>query len=106
MIHKILTTFCLGMALSLTGPAGHGAPPAAAQSCLSQGEVQAAVQSGQAVSLANFLGTIKAATGGGEVLSSPMLCNVGGQLVYVVNVLSGGQVTRLHVNAQTGAISY
>ena len=106
MTRKILTILSLGMALNLTRPAGHGAAPAAAQACLSQGEVQAAVQSGQAVSLATFLGAINAATGGGEVLSSPMLCNVGGQLVYVVNVLSGGKVTRLNVNAQTGAIGY
>jgi uncharacterized membrane protein YkoI len=58
------------------------------------------------VSLDNFLGAISATTGGGQVLSSPMLCDFGGQLMYVVNVLSGGQVTRLRVNAQTGAISY
>jgi len=106
MIRKILSTLSLAVALSLSGPAGHGAAPAAAQSCLSQSQVLAAVQSGQAVSLANFLGAISAATGGGQVLSSPMLCDFGGQLMYVVNVLSGGQVTRLHVNAQTGAISY
>jgi len=106
MTRRILYALSLGVALSLSGPAGNGAAPAAAQTCLSQNQVLSAVQSGQAVSLANFLGAISAATGGGQVLASPMLCDFGGQLVYVVNVLSGGQVTRLNVNALTGAISY
>ena len=42
---------------------------------------------------------------GGEILPPPQLCNVGGQLVYLVNVLDrDGQVTRLTVDAASGAI--
>lgn len=104
MIRKTLSALSLAAALSLGGPAGIGAGPVAAQACLSQGDARAAVESGRAISLSSLLSQIRA-TVGGEVLSST-LCDYGGRLIYMVNVLSGGQVTRLTVDAQTGAISY
>jgi hypothetical protein len=103
MIRRILLTLPLAVALSLAGPAGQGAAPAAAQACLSQNEVRAAVDSGRAIPLSSVLGQLRAT---GEVLSSPMLCDFSGQLMYVVNVLANGQVTRVYVNAANGAISY
>jgi uncharacterized membrane protein YkoI len=104
MIRRIATSLSLAAALFLSVAA---VPPggAEAQSCLSQDQVRAAVDSGQAIPLSDVLGQIRAQVGG-EILSSPMLCDYGGRLVYVLNVLSDGQVTRLNVDAQTGAISY
>jgi hypothetical protein len=103
MIRRILLTLPVAVALSLAGPTGQGAAPAAAQACLSQNEVRAAVDSGRAIPLSSVLGQLRAT---GEVLSSPMLCDFSGQLMYVVNVLANGQVTRVYVNAANGAISY
>ena len=82
-----------------------GAPPAAlAGGCLSQGEARAAAQSGQILPMSRVIRKIEKA-GGGQILPPPQLCIVGGQYVYVVNVLTGnGQVTRLSVDATTGAI--
>lgn len=74
--------------------------PSLADGCLSQGEARQAVQSGQAVTFSQLRGGIP-----GEVLSA-QLCNSGGRLVYLVNVLvDGGQVKRLRVDAQSGAVS-
>lgn len=79
--------------------------PASAADCLSAGEIRAAVKNGEAVPLSRIIGKIRAAAGG-EVLSSPQLCRVGGQLVYLVNVLgSDGQIQRLNVDARTGNVS-
>jgi uncharacterized membrane protein YkoI len=103
-IRTALTALSLATAVLLAGPEVIGASPASAQACLSQSDVRAAVDSGRAIPLSSVLGQIRA-TVGGEVLSSS-LCDYGGQLVYLVNVLSGGQVTRLTVDAQSGAISY
>jgi uncharacterized membrane protein YkoI len=102
MIRRILTVLAVTAALGLGAAVS---APALAEGCLSQSEVRAAVASGQAVPLSSVIGQIRA-TVGGEILSSPMLCDYGGHLVYLVNVLSGGQVTRLQVDAQTGTISY
>jgi uncharacterized membrane protein YkoI len=105
MIRRIATSLSLAAALFLNVAAVQVGAPARAQSCLSQDQVRAAVDSGAAISLSDVVGQIRAQVGG-EILSSPMLCDYGGRLVYVVNVLSDGQVTRLNVDAQTGAISY
>ena len=44
-------------------------------------------------------------TTGGEIVPPPKLCKQGGQLVYVVNVLSpDGQVTKVTVDAASGSI--
>jgi hypothetical protein len=103
MTRRILSAFLFATALALGTAAG---PGAASAGCLSQAEVLAAVQNSQALKLSSFLGQIRAAVPGGEIQGIPALCDYGGRLVYQVNVLSGGQVTRVTVDAQTGAISY
>jgi len=102
MTRRILTAFLFATALAFGTAAGSSA--ASAAGCLSQGEARAAVLSGQALELSYFLGQIRAAAPGNIIGSE--LCDRGGGLVYRVRVLSGGQVTRLTVDAQTGAISY
>ncbi len=105
MIRKLLTALALGLALLAADPTGHMVVSANAQSCLSAADVRQAVASGQAIPLSSLASQIRA-TVGGDILPSPMLCDMGGRLVYIVNVLSDGQVTRLQVDAQTGSISY
>ena len=95
----------LALGLVVAGTAALGPSPAAAQACYSAGEVRAAVQSEQVVSLSTVINQIRAATGG-EVLSSPQLCNVGGRLVYLLNVLIAGQVRQVQVDGASGSISY
>jgi hypothetical protein len=105
MMRKISLAVMLGAAVMLAGPSGLGVTSAAAQGCLSAGDARAAVQSGDVVPLSRVLGKIRAA-GGGEVLPTPQLCNVGGRLVYMVNVLtSSGAIKRLTVDARSGNIS-
>ena len=103
MIRKSVRTLALGVALWASA-VGVTAPAAFAQGCLSQGDMRAAVQKGDAVALSRIKSQIEAASGG-EVQGIPRLCDVGGQLVYMVNVLtSGGQIERLTVDARSGAI--
>jgi hypothetical protein len=105
MMRKLSLAVMLGVAVMLAGPAGLGLAPAAAQGCLSAGDARAAVQSGDVVPLSRVLGQIRAA-GGGEVLPTPQLCNIGGRLVYMVNVLTRtGAIKRLVVDARSGNIS-
>ena len=105
MLRAALSVLSLSAALGLTGPAGLGADSAAAASCYSQGQVRQAVQAGQVIQLSSVLNQIRAAVPG-EIVSQPMLCDVGGRLVYLVDVLSGGNVTAVQIDAQTGSISY
>ncbi len=100
-----MSSLALMLALFAADPTGQMTGTANAQACLSQGDVRQAVASGQAVPLSGLLGQIRAAVGG-DILPSPQLCNVGGRLVYIVNVLSNGQVTRVQVDAQTGRVSF
>jgi hypothetical protein len=79
------------------------APPSIGGGCLSPGEARAAVQSGQVVPLSSVLGQIRQAAGG-QIVSTPTLCNLGGRLVYSLDVLSGGAITHMQVDAQTGRI--
>jgi hypothetical protein len=69
----------------------------------SPGEARAAVQSGQVVPLSSVLGQIRQAAGG-QIVSTPTLCKLGGRLVYSLDVLSGGAITHMQVDAQTGRI--
>jgi len=79
---------------------GGGAEIARAQGCLSQGEARSAVASGQAAPLSAFVGGLRSS---GDVVSS-QLCDRGGRLVYVVNVVNGnGQVSRVTIDARSGA---
>lgn len=103
MVRKMLTTLLVAAALLTTGLT---APDMSAQAagCLSSGEARSAVQSGAALPLSKMLGRIRSSAGG-EILPPPKLCDRGGRLVYMVNVLSpGGQVTKLTVDASSGSI--
>ena len=106
MFRKSLRTLALGLALLLAGPAGLGAIPAAADSCLSAAETRAAVASGQAVPLSSVLRSIRAAVPGDIVRQQ--LCELGGRLVYLVDVYSsaGANTTHVQIDAQTGSINY
>jgi len=69
-----------------------GLVPAAAN-CLSQGEAQQAVASGQAQPLGAVAGSV-----GGEIVKA-QLCIEGGRYVYRLSVLANGQVTTVVVDA-------
>jgi multidrug efflux pump subunit AcrA (membrane-fusion protein) len=101
----MLPALFLVIGLLAAGPVGVGPSPAAAQSCYSPAQARAAVQAGKIPnipSLANFLGQIRAR--GYDVLGG-QLCDVGGRLVYKVQVLIGGRQKTLNVDAFTGAIN-
>lgn len=93
------------LSASLAGTPSFGTVSAAlAAGCLSAAQARAAAQNGQIVPLSRVLSSIRSA-GRGEILPPPQLCDSGGQFVYLVNVLSrDGQVTRLTVDAASGAI--
>jgi hypothetical protein len=75
-----------------------------ADECYSAGQTRQMVQQGQAVPLSGVLGQIKAI---GQIVSSDaLLCNVGGRLVYLIDVLKGGNVIHVQVDAQSGQITY
>jgi hypothetical protein len=104
MFRSVLSAILLGLAVLGVGTIGSGGPPAYAQGCVSAGEARSYVQSGDVVPLSQVLSAIRSAAGG-EILPPPRLCNVGGRLVYLVNVLSrGGEVRRLTVDARSGNI--
>ena len=83
--------------------AGAAVDPAHAQSCFSANEARAAGSG--IVPLSSVLNKIRAATGG-EILANPQLCNIGGRLVYLINVLVGGRVRQVQVDGTSGTISY
>lgn len=100
MIKDSLKALLLGMVLLLMGAAGNGPDPAAAQGCVSQGEARQAVQSGQAAPFSAFSGGLRSQ---GQIVSS-CLAGGGGGYVYVVQLVrSNGQVTRVVLDARTGA---
>jgi len=79
------------------------ATPASAQgACYSDAQARAAVQSGQARPISNFLAAIQGRYGG-QVTGSPQLCQTGGGLAYLVTLIVRGQVMQIRVNALTGA---
>ncbi len=86
------------------GLLGAAATPAGAQvaGCYSDAQIRTAVQSGQVVSLSTLLSLIQARVGG-QVVSS-RLCVVNGRPTYLVNMLTGGQVREVRVDAANGAI--
>ena len=106
MFGKSLHALALGLALILAGPAGFGAIPAAADQCLSAAETRAAVANGQAVPLSSVLRAIRSAVPGDIVRQQ--LCDLGGRLVYLVDVYSsaGANTTHVQIDAQTGSINY
>jgi hypothetical protein len=100
MIRNSLKAFVLGMALLLTGVTGNGPDRAAAQGCLSQGEARKAVQSGQAAPFSAFSGGLRSQ---GQIVSSCMAGSDGNYSYVVQLVQSNGQVTRVVLDARTGA---
>jgi hypothetical protein len=87
--------------LPLPGP--NAVPRPAAPGCLSPGEARAMAQSGQVVPLGSVLGQIRQ-TGGGQIVSPPALCNMGGRMIHFLDVLVGGRVIRMQVDGQTGRV--
>lgn len=73
--------------------------PATAQAeCLSQREARQAVEAGEARPLGSVAGSA-----GGEIVRAE-LCRQGGQLVYVLSVLSGGRVQERVIDARSGQV--
>ena len=77
--------------------------PLPVDGCLSRGEARDAVQSGQVVPFSSVLGQIRSSVDG-DIVSTPLLCNQGGRLIYFLDVLVGGRVIRLQVDGQTGRV--
>jgi uncharacterized membrane protein YkoI len=103
MVRRSLPSWFLGLLLGASGLLVPGSPAVAAD-CLSSSEARSAAAAGQVVPLSQILGEIRAAARG-DILPTPELCKAGGRFVYLVKVLSpGGQVTRLTVDAASGAI--
>ena len=93
--------FSLLFALCLWAAAAD-APASAQGGCYSETQARAAIQSGQARPLSNFLAAIQGRYGG-QVTGSPQLCQSGGGLAYLVTLIVRGQVMQIRVNALTGA---
>jgi hypothetical protein len=100
MVQRTAAAMLLGAALALAGTVA----PASAEQCYSAAETRAMVQQGQAMPLSGVLGQIRAV---GQIVSSDaMLCNMGGRLVYLIDVLKDGQVIHVQVDATSGQITY
>jgi hypothetical protein len=100
MLKRIVAGLLVAAALTLAG-----SPAAQAAGCLSDGQTRQAVANGQALSLNTFLGAILAAVGGGQPAGA-RLCDGGGRLVWMVQVLTGGgQQQTVYCDALSGAIS-
>ena len=69
--------------------------------CLSAGDARSAALSGQVVPLSSVLGQIRR---NGQIVSPPSLCNIGGRLIYFLDVLVGNRVIHLQVDGQTGRV--
>ncbi len=81
----------------LAGLFGTGA--AQAQSCLDNRQIQEAVSSGEIMSLADVLAS--AGIDGSAEILSVQVCDDGGQLVYVIGVLTpSGEAQNLVLSAQ------
>ena len=93
----------LGLALLAAGPTDIGPPAALAQSCYAVAQVRAMVANKEIKRLSNFLGQIRAVTGGGTP-SESRLCNVGGRRVYMVVIIVGGEPREVTVDAVSGAV--
>jgi uncharacterized membrane protein YkoI len=99
-VFRVFSTVALSLGILAAVSGSH----VFAQGCLSSRDARAAAQAGQVLPLSRMLKQIRSAAGG-EILPPPQLCDSGGRLVYFVNVLtSGGQVTRLTVDAASGRI--
>ena len=94
---RMLASLLLSASLAATLAA-----PARADACMQGNDIRAMVQAGKVIALSSVIGQINAV---GQPVSSPQLCGSGGALYYQVDVVNGGQVVHLRVDAHTGAIS-
>ena len=100
---RILTAVVVAVGLLAAAPTAVGPSSAVAQEC-QEVNARSAVQKGLAKSLSGFLGKIASATGGGGP-DAARLCNLGGRLMYDVQVLTGNnKQRRLWIDAITGDI--
>lgn len=94
VISNFLVSIAVALALGLAV-----ASPAQAQSCLDNRQIQAAVSSGQIMSLADVLAS--AGVDGSAEILSVQVCDEGGGLVYIIGVLTpDGDAQNLVVSAQ------
>jgi hypothetical protein len=78
-----------------------GALPAAA-ACYGPLQIRQMVGQGQVIPLSSVLPQINAI---GQPVSLPRLCDEGGGLAYEVDVVQGGSVVHVRVDAHSGAVS-
>jgi uncharacterized membrane protein YkoI len=97
MVTRTILALIVGAALS----AG-AAVPALAQGGCQPVDPRTAAQSGQIAPLSRFLDSIRQATGGGTPIGS-QVCQMGGRLVYRVQVIIGGRQVTIDIDAATGA---
>ena len=93
-ISKLLAPIAVALALGLAGTG-----MANAQACLDNRQIQDAVASGQIMSLADVLAS--AGIDGSSEILNVQVCDQGGQLVYVIGLLTpSGEAQNLVLNAQ------
>jgi hypothetical protein len=93
MLARFSRGFIVGLAM-ISAVAATTLPAFAADGCLPPSRAPRG--------LSDFLGTIRAMTGGGVVVWA-CLHQVGGRYVYEVKVQVGGKVVTLSIDAATGA---
>lgn len=74
----------------------------AAAACYGPLQIRQMVVQGQVIPLSSVLPQINAV---GQPISLPRLCDDGGSLAYEVDVVHGGSVVHLRVDAHSGAVS-
>jgi hypothetical protein len=93
-ISKLLAPIAVALALGLAGTG-----VANAQACLDNRQIQEAVASGQIMSLADVLAS--AGIDGSSEILNVQVCDQGGQLVYVIGLLTpSGEAQNLVLSAQ------
>jgi uncharacterized membrane protein YkoI len=98
MLKRIAAGLIMAAALAVAGS------PAAQAGCLSDSQTRQAIASGQAVSPQGAVGVAVAAAGGGQALAVRLCDGGGGRMVWIVQVLNGGDQKRVTVDAQSGAV--
>ena len=96
-----IAAFAIVTALAAAVHGGSGGP-VFADSCYGGQQIRQMVQQGQIIALSSVIGQINAI---GQPVSSPELCGSGDAMYYQVDVVKGGAVVHLRVDARSGAIS-
>ena len=102
MIRRIAPALVFGATLLTALAVDGGAAPALAQGGCQPVDPRVAGQSGQIAPLSSFLGSIRQQTGGGTPIGS-QVCQMGGRLIYRVQVMVGGRQVTINIDAATGA---